>query len=152
MKRNCKFCISKLLGQYLLLEKPYITLKRCSDAPLVGKAGTIFQGGCANFLPLCREEWKPGPQIFKGRENNIETSGWATRTWYSRIDMQVHRKFPPLRWRARLPSVNILWPRETQTYSRRRREGNQPDKTENRTFKNILRDNQLTIQISRKET
>ena len=40
-----------------------------------------------------REESKPGPHIAKGRENNIETSGSATRTWYSRIDMQVHRKF-----------------------------------------------------------
>ena len=46
------------------------------------------------------------------------------------IYLQVHRKFPPLRWRARLPSVNILWPRGTQTCSRRQREGNQPDKTD----------------------
>ena len=58
MKRNCKFCNSKLPAEYLLLENPYIgdlrkfTLKRCPDALLVGKAGTIFQGGCANFMPL----------------------------------------------------------------------------------------------------
>ena len=69
-------------------------------------------------------------QIVKGWENDIETSGSATRTWYKCIDMQVHRKFPPLHWRARLPSVNILWPRGTQTCSRRQREGNQPDKTD----------------------
>ena len=33
-----------------------------------------------------REESKPGPHIAKGRENNIETSGSATRTWYRCIE------------------------------------------------------------------